>query len=93
MRAGAAVRAPRPLSCARIPSLSRQVSRDFSQRPQIQVTQLDLTEQETTALLKELDDIIESDRYFLSRRIQTLKATRSKIRPEPALEPLPPPKR
>jgi hypothetical protein len=51
---------------------------------------LDLTDEETAALLKELDA---SDRYFLSPRIQTLKAIRSKIRPESAREPLPPLKR
>lgn len=52
---------------------------------------LDLTDGETAALLKELDDIIQNDR-FLSPRIQTLKAIRAKIRPEPVREPLPPPK-
>jgi hypothetical protein len=44
---------------------------------------IDLTEEETTALLRELDGIIAGDRYFLSPRIQTLKAIRNKIRPEP----------
>ena len=51
---------------------------------------LDLTEEETAALLRELDNIIASDRYFLSPRITTLKAIRSKIRPERVHEPLPP---
>jgi hypothetical protein len=46
---------------------------------------------ETAALLKELDGLIDSDRYFLSLRIKTLKAIRAKIRPEPVREPLPPP--
>jgi len=41
---------------------------------------LDLTEEETTALLRELDSIIASDRYFLSPRITTLNAIRTKIR-------------
>ena len=41
--------------------------------------------------LKELNGIIDGDRYFLSDRIRTLKAIRSKIRPEPAPTPLPPP--
>jgi hypothetical protein len=54
---------------------------------------IDLTEQETAALLRKLDAIVASDRYFLSPRIQTLKSIRSKIRPEPAREPLPPLKR
>ena len=49
---------------------------------------LDLTEDETAALLRELDGIIDGDRYFLSPRIKILKAIRAKIRPEPVREPL-----
>jgi len=52
---------------------------------------LDLTDEEAAALLRELDGLIDGDRYFLSPRIKTLKAIRAKIRPEPAREPLPPP--
>jgi len=52
---------------------------------------LDLTDEETAALLRELDGLIDGDRYFMSPRIKTLKAIRAKIRPEPAREPLPPP--
>jgi hypothetical protein len=52
---------------------------------------LDLTEHEAALLLKELNGLIDGDRYFLSERIKTLKAIRAKIRPEPAREPLPPP--
>jgi hypothetical protein len=52
---------------------------------------LDLTDEETAALLRELDALIDSDRYFLSPRIKTLRAIRAKIRPEPLREPLPPP--
>ena len=52
---------------------------------------LDLTEEETAALLKELDGLIDGDRYFLSSRIKTLRAIRAKLRPEPLREPLPPP--
>jgi hypothetical protein len=51
---------------------------------------LELTEEEAAALFRELDSIIAADRYFLSPRITTLKAIRSKIRPEPVREPLPP---
>jgi len=51
-----------------------------------------LTEDETAALLHELDHIIDSDRYPLSPRILTLKAIRAKLRPEPPREPAPPPK-
>jgi hypothetical protein len=52
---------------------------------------LDLTDDEAAALLRELDGIIDGVRYFLSERIKTLKAIRAKIRPEPARDPLPPP--
>jgi hypothetical protein len=47
---------------------------------------LELTEEEAAALLRELDAIIAADRYFLSPRITTLKAIRRKIRPEPERE-------
>ena len=46
---------------------------------------LDLTEEETSALLKELDGLIDGS------RIKTLRAIRAKLRPEPLREPLPPP--
>ena len=52
---------------------------------------LDLTDEETAALLRELDGLIDGDRYFMSQRIKSLKAIRAKIRPEPVREPLPPP--
>ena len=52
---------------------------------------LDLTDEESATLLKELNGLIDGDRYFLSPRIKTLKAIRAKIRPEPVREPLPPP--
>ena len=51
---------------------------------------LNLTDEETTLLLKELDDIIENDRYFLSGRIQMLREIRAKIKPYPVRTPLPP---
>ena len=54
---------------------------------------LDLTDEETPALLRELDGLIDGDRYFMSPRIQTLRAIRAKIRLEPVREPLPPPPR
>ena len=44
---------------------------------------LDLTDEETATLLRELDTIIDADRYFLSPRIQTLREIRNMIRPEP----------
>ena len=46
----------------------------------------------TSRHLRELNVIIDTDKFFLSPRIQTLKAIRAKIRPEPEREPLPPPK-
>jgi hypothetical protein len=52
---------------------------------------VELTDEETEALLRELDNLIDSDRYQFSARIRTLKAIRAKIRPEPEREPLPPP--
>jgi len=52
---------------------------------------LDLTDEETAALLRELDGLINGDRYFMSQRIKTLRAIRPKMRPEPVREPLPPP--
>jgi hypothetical protein len=51
----------------------------------------DLTDEEAAALLRELDGLIDGDRYFLSPRIKTLRAIRAKIRPQPVREPLPPP--
>jgi len=53
---------------------------------------LDLTQEETDALASLLRRTIDDDRYPLSPRIQTLKAILAKVRPEPAREPLPPPK-
>jgi hypothetical protein len=50
-----------------------------------------LTDGEAAALLKELSGLIDRDRCFLSDRIKALKAIRTKIRPEPAREPLPSP--
>ena len=53
---------------------------------------LDLTEEEIAQLLRELDNIIATAKYFLSPRITTLRAIRNKIRPEPERKPPPPPK-
>jgi hypothetical protein len=40
---------------------------------------LELSEEETTALIRELHDIVESDRYPLSPRIRTLQAILDKL--------------
>jgi hypothetical protein len=53
---------------------------------------LDLRDHEAALLLKELNGLIDGDRYFLSERIKNLKAIRAKIRPEPARDLPPPPK-
>jgi hypothetical protein len=51
---------------------------------------LDLSAEESAALLGELDHIIDGDRYPFSPRIRTLTAIRDKLRPPPVREPLPP---
>jgi hypothetical protein len=51
----------------------------------------DMTDEETEALLRELNNLIDGDRYQFSERVRDLKAIRAKIRPEPVREPLPPP--
>ena len=53
------------------------------------VQHLDLTD---AALIKELADITGNDRYPFSSRIKTLRAILAKLKPEPARQPLPPPK-
>ena len=52
--------------------------------------QLDLSDDETTALTRLLTNTIDTDRYPLSPRIQVLKAILGKIRLEPVREPMPP---
>jgi len=42
---------------------------------------IDLSDDETTALLRELDRIVESDRYPFCPRIRTLPAIRAKLSP------------
>ena len=53
---------------------------------------LDLSEDEADALINELHAIVENDRYPLSPRIRTLRGILGNLRPEPAREPLQPPK-
>jgi hypothetical protein len=59
-------------------------------RPHIGAMHLDLTDEETAALTKELHDIVESDRYPFSLRIGTLRGILAKLRPEPVRKPVPP---
>jgi hypothetical protein len=54
---------------------------------------LELSDNQTAALERELTVIINGDRYFLSPRIRMLREIRNMIRPEPKREPLPEPKR
>jgi len=42
--------------------------------------------------VRETNDIIESNRYPLSPRIRTVSGILATLRPQPAREPLPPPK-
>jgi hypothetical protein len=51
---------------------------------------LELTDEQTEALIRELSQIIQNDRYPLSSRIVVLKAILGQLRPEPTREPLPP---
>jgi hypothetical protein len=53
---------------------------------------LELTDEESAALLHELDKLIDADRFPLSPRVVTLKIIRAKIRPDPARPAPPPPK-
>jgi hypothetical protein len=50
----------------------------------------ELTDEQTEALIRELSQIIENDRYPLSPRIRVLKDILGQLRLEPAREPLPP---
>jgi hypothetical protein len=52
---------------------------------------LDLSDEQATVLTKELDGIIDKDRFPFSPRIRTLKAILANLRPEPVRAPLPPP--
>jgi hypothetical protein len=52
---------------------------------------LRLSEEQTAALLAELDRIIDNDRYPLSPRIRMLRAIRAMLKPYPGRAPLPPP--
>jgi hypothetical protein len=53
---------------------------------------LALTDEQTEALIRELSQIIDADRYPLSPRIVALKEILGMMRPEPEREPLTPPR-
>jgi hypothetical protein len=48
---------------------------------------IDLTDEEAAALLRELNNIVENDRYPLSPRIRTLREIRAKLPGAPAAPP------
>ena len=55
------------------------------------MTNLELNDVQTQVLIRELDEVIRNDRYFLSPRIVELKEILAMLRPEPARPaPLPP---
>ena len=51
---------------------------------------LDLSDEEAAALIQELHDIVENDRYPFSPRIRNLREILNKLRPEPKRGPPPP---
>jgi hypothetical protein len=51
---------------------------------------IDLTDEETEALIRALRNVIDADRYPLSPRVQMWEAILAKLRPEPPRAPLPP---
>jgi hypothetical protein len=55
------------------------------------MTNLELNDVQTQVLIRELDEVIRNDRYFLSPRIVELKEILAMLRPEPEPPaPLPP---
>jgi hypothetical protein len=54
---------------------------------------LELSDEQTEALIRELSQIIEYDRYPLSPRIRTLREILGKLRPEPTRPAASPPQR
>jgi hypothetical protein len=45
---------------------------------------LELTDEQSEALIRELGQIVRNDRYFLSPRVRVLRDILGKLRPEPA---------
>jgi hypothetical protein len=50
----------------------------------------ELTDEQMEALIRELSQIIDNDRYPFSPRLRVLKEILGKLRPEPVREPPPP---
>jgi hypothetical protein len=80
-----------PLCPASLGKLPSQFS-PFDGNTHIGAMHLHLSDDETAALTKEVDDITRNDRCLFSERIRTLKAIHAKLRPVRARQPLPPPK-
>jgi hypothetical protein len=53
---------------------------------------LELNDEQGAALLRELDRIIDNDKFPFSVRIRLLKEIRAEIKPYPVREPAPPPR-
>jgi len=51
---------------------------------------LELNDEQTELLIRELSQLIDNDRYFLGPRARVLKEILAKLRPEPVREPQPP---
>jgi hypothetical protein len=73
---------PRDLRCP-----WHRALRDERSRPHIGAMNLDLSDEETAALTRELHNIVENDRYPFSPRNRTLRGMLAKLRPEPVREP------
>jgi hypothetical protein len=56
----------------------------------VEATTLDLTDEQTETLIRELSQIVQNDRYPLSPSIVALKEILGQLRLEPVREPLPP---
>jgi hypothetical protein len=54
---------------------------------------LDLNDEQTELLIRELSQLIDNDRYFLGPRARVLKEILGKLRPEPERPPPRPPLR
>jgi len=82
-------------TCNGRPSLRRGQRIDGNAAPAAGSTMtLDLTDEEAAALLRELNNLIENDRYPLSPRIRVLRGIRAKLpgaprEPPPARPPTP----
>jgi hypothetical protein len=56
----------------------------------ISLMQLEISDEQAELLARELRDLIDGDRYFLSPRVRTLQEILDMIRPPPVREPPPP---